>query len=128
MRAAAATPGMSFRLVEALAGLGCEGVALDVLRARSGAGAGGGGADSAAALHEAHVGLQIRLSCGLISEAFYEVSPSLLTDTYSCTISLTRERMWGTASLTSFNWTSDCELRCMSCMHSCPQWHWPSIG
>lgn len=71
--AAAATPQMSFRVVQALAGLGCGGVALDVLRARSGAAGGADEQDSAAALHEAHVGLQIRLSCNLITEAFMEV-------------------------------------------------------
>ena len=72
-------------MVLALSALGRPGVALDVLRARSGAARRGNAAadapgepDQAAALREAHAGLEIRLGCGLVSEAFMEVRAAQL--------------------------------------------------
>jgi hypothetical protein len=83
----AATPATPFLFVEALAALGRPEAALSVLRAR-GAGLAGremcpGGAEDAGAggarggpepLAEAETALAIRLSCGLVTEGFLEVT------------------------------------------------------
>ena len=69
--AAAAGPGSSFKLVQALASLGRHREALALLRGRRSSTAVPGSPDQG--LQEAHVGLSIRLSCNLLTEAFIGV-------------------------------------------------------
>ena len=69
--AAAAGPGSSFKLVQTLASMGRHREALTLLRGRRASTAALAEPDQG--LHEAHVGLSIRLSCNLLTEAFIEV-------------------------------------------------------
>lgn len=70
--AAAVGPGSAFKLVETLAALGRAREALTVLRAQWSEG--GAPREPDQALHRVRVGLQIRLSCNLLTDAFMEVS------------------------------------------------------
>ena len=69
--AAAAGPGSSFKLVQTLASMGRHREALTLLRERRCSILVPAELDQG--LHEAHVGLGIRLSCNLLTEAFIEV-------------------------------------------------------
>ena len=69
--AAAVGPASSFKLVQTLASMGRHREALTLLRSRRSSTAPPGEPDQG--LHEAHVGLSIRLSCNLLTEAFIEV-------------------------------------------------------
>ena len=69
--AAAVGPGSAFKLVETLAALGRAREALTVLRAQRSEG--GAPREPDQALRKARVGLQIRLSCNLLTDAFMEV-------------------------------------------------------
>lgn len=65
-------PGSAFKLVETLAALGRAREALTVLRAQRSDG--GAPREPDQALRKARVGLQICLSCNLLTDAFMEVS------------------------------------------------------
>lgn len=69
--AAAVGPGSSFKLVQTLASLGRHREALALLKARRSSTSAPREPDQG--LHEAHVGLSIRLSCNLLTDAFIEV-------------------------------------------------------
>ena len=69
--AAAAGPGSSFKLVQTLASMGRHREALTLLRSRRSSAVAPGEPDQG--LHEARVGLSIRLSCNLLTEAFIKV-------------------------------------------------------
>lgn len=81
--AAAATPALRFKVVQALAARGRADVALDMLRARRSGPEGTPSSqnadglpvqDAGRSLAEAEAALSIRLECNLITEAFMEVS------------------------------------------------------
>lgn len=89
LRAGAATATTPFLFVEALAKLGRQGAALAVLRARGGGAWDGGERGD---LVEAETALGIRLSLGLMTEAFLEVGHPYPT---LCTVAF----VWRPASL-----------------------------
>ena len=78
--AAAVGPDSTFKVVQSLAALGMHVEALNLLRARQSAPRALQEPDQA--LHEARVGLSIRLSCNLLTEAFMEVTTLFIS--YHC--------------------------------------------